>query len=184
MKHVNNKGFSLIELMIVVAIIGILATVAIPNFQKFQGKAKQSEAKSQLGGLYMSQKAFSAEYSFYPGQFGVMGFVPQGQLNYRILSFDNTGAVVGGVIARTNLPGTMDVPACISTAAGACTPAAFGGTLPVWTETPTAAASSTAATGSDPAFKATAGAAFTGIAVQDEWSIDENNLLVNTKYGI
>ena len=47
------KGFTLIELMIVVAIIGIMAAIAIPNFLNYMCKAKQSEAK---GGL--------AEYRF------------------------------------------------------------------------------------------------------------------------
>ncbi len=36
----NNKGFSLVELMVVVAIIGVLSAVAVPQFQKFQRKAK------------------------------------------------------------------------------------------------------------------------------------------------
>ncbi|WP_414645174.1 type IV pilin protein, partial [Candidatus Deferrimicrobium sp.] len=48
----GKKGFTLIELMIVVAIIGILAAIAIPNFLRFQAKSKQSEAKTNLGGIF------------------------------------------------------------------------------------------------------------------------------------
>ena len=57
----NEKGFTLIELMIVVAIIGILAAVAIPNFLKYQAKSMQSEARVLLSGIYTSQIAYFAE---------------------------------------------------------------------------------------------------------------------------
>ena len=57
----SKKGFTLIELMIVVAIIGILAAIAIPNFLRFQAKSKQSEAKTNLGGIFTAQTSWFAE---------------------------------------------------------------------------------------------------------------------------
>jgi type IV pilus assembly protein PilA len=54
LKH--QKGFTLVELMVVVAIIGLLSAVAVPNFKKYQAKAKISEAKLQLSALYTAQR--------------------------------------------------------------------------------------------------------------------------------
>ena len=64
----NKKGFTLIELMIVVAIIGILAAIAIPDFLKFQARAKQSEAKTNLGAIFTTQVAYFGEYNTYGGR--------------------------------------------------------------------------------------------------------------------
>jgi type IV pilus assembly protein PilA len=58
---VLQRGFTLVELMIVVAIIGILAAIAIPNFSKFQARAKQSEAKANLKGIYTAKHAAYGE---------------------------------------------------------------------------------------------------------------------------
>ncbi len=44
----SENGFTLVELMVVVAIIGLLSAVAIPNFQKYQARSKTSEAKLQF----------------------------------------------------------------------------------------------------------------------------------------
>ena len=74
----NNKGFSLIELMVVVGIIGILAAVAVPNLLKFQAKAKQSNAKTELSALYGLEKAFQVEYSIFTGNLKALGFAPDG----------------------------------------------------------------------------------------------------------
>ncbi len=72
------KGFTLIELMIVVAIIGILAAIAIPNFVKFQCRSKQSEAKGNLKALYVANEAYRGEYDTYLTDQTLIGFVPKG----------------------------------------------------------------------------------------------------------
>jgi len=58
-KMKNRKGFTLIELMIVVAIIGILAALAIPNFLTYQARARQTESQTNLGGINTAQIAYS-----------------------------------------------------------------------------------------------------------------------------
>ena len=70
----NEKGFSLVELMVVVAIIGILAAIAIPNYQKFQRKAQQVEAKTMMSGLYANQITFLNEWNYLSASFKQIGF--------------------------------------------------------------------------------------------------------------
>ena len=55
-----RKGFTLIELMIVVAIIGVLAAIAIPNFVRYQLRSKTSEARTNLGGIRTAQTSFQS----------------------------------------------------------------------------------------------------------------------------
>lgn len=65
MKKLNQNGFTLIELMIVVVIIGILAAIAIPQFLKYQLKSKTSESSRNLGAIRTNQEAFYAKWNSY-----------------------------------------------------------------------------------------------------------------------
>ena len=67
-------GFSLLELMVVVAILGILATVAVPRFNIFRSRARQSEAKSNLGIIFTLQESFAIDHEkYYDGKSATWG---------------------------------------------------------------------------------------------------------------
>lgn len=105
----NNKGFSLIELMVVVAIIAILSTIAIPSYQVFQAKSRQKEGFALLGGYFQAAQAARTEYNFFPGDFVGTGFAPVGSLGYRLVVTDNAQVLPYGQIQDA---------ACVTTAAG------------------------------------------------------------------
>ncbi len=99
----NRRGFSLTELMIVVAIIGILAVIAIPNFLKYQARAKQSEAKNNLVAIHTSELAYFAEKNAYVDDFNAIGFAVMGssRLYYYELGSSNFGTLPSGCTAST-----------------------------------------------------------------------------------
>jgi len=61
----TDRGFSLIELMIVVAIMAILAAIAIPAFMRFAMKSKAAEAVSNLSAIVAAQETYKVENSVY-----------------------------------------------------------------------------------------------------------------------
>lgn len=130
LKH--KKGFTLIEMMIVVAIIALLATIAIPNYVGFRKKAMTAEAKSNLGTLRTLEEAYAADNQTYlvcaawpaaiptpaaPGAWGdgnpnfnALGFELKGNLRYQydVLAADAT-------TFTATAQGNLDTDAAVST---------------------------------------------------------------------
>lgn len=90
----SSKGFSLIELMVVVAVVSVLAAVGIPPYSSFTFKARQVEARVSLSGIYTAQKAFHFQFGAYHSSFQAVGFEPVGNVHYNI-GFGSAGTVAG-----------------------------------------------------------------------------------------
>jgi type IV pilus assembly protein PilA len=178
MKKVSNqKGFSLIELMVVVAIIGILATVADPQVNKFMAKARQSEAKTNLGTLFTTEKALFAEYNTHYGSFSVLGYGPQGALKYNI-GFDTLGAVTAANLTAAGYPVAAPNATLFNAAVWcpAALPAGGGGSC---TFNPAAIAIPAAADVQQATFLAIAIGNVDSDTNQDEWRIDHLKVVTN-----
>ncbi|WP_374035288.1 type IV pilin protein [Bdellovibrio bacteriovorus] len=195
-KRKSQSGFSLVELMVVVAIIGILASIAIPSINKYMAKARQSEAKTNLSSLYTAEKAFFAEYNIYDSRFGAVAYTPEGQLRYNI---GFTGGVQAGPAnGYTTAPantaiaaagycgaaGAINANGCamMNGATGAAPPAIQATMCPVGGSAAVAGCTTNAAGN----FRAGAGARIqsTSAATDDYWTIDDSKVLRNSQNGI
>nr|BDT26661.1 type II secretion system GspH family protein [Bacteriovorax sp. HI3] len=174
----NPNGFTLVELMVVVAIIGILSAIAVPNFKKYQAKSKQSEAKIQLAAVYSTEVGAQADYDTFGTCIGEIGYEkpPKG---YYIVGFQGSDA---GSLAQINARAGSTIcsaaaaqyavdPTNKLTASGVATAAADL----------TAFVSATATT----AFLAGAAGNISGSGAntKDRWTINEAKSLVNAQIG-
>jgi len=165
----SQAGFSLIELMIVVAIIGILASIAVPNFQKFQRRAKQSEGKGMLATIYTAEKSFQGEWNTYVACLADVGVVAEGKGYYR-----------SGFAAQTT-----------KTAPGSSIPVAGCGAGVNNAYVQPVAAAGVVFAGPPAGTDVTSTVAFLagtqgvlGGAVNDQWTIDQNKAVTNTVSGL
>ena len=169
----KQEGFTLIELMIVVAIIGLLAAIAIPNFVAYQAKSRQSEAKVNLGAIFTSATAFAAEQStptYVPGPtLDPIGWSPSGQPRYTYFyATGAVGAATAGAATAFTLPSSVVAPTT-------CNAAPTTGN----------AVAASASVGTTPAgFTAGAQGNVDSDATCDEWFINDQRMLSNPKNDV
>ena len=171
----GKKGFTLIELMIVVAIIGILAAIAIPNFLKFQAKSKQSEAKSNLGAIYTGEISYFGETNKY-GDFNFINWSPSGTPRYHYVCGTWNGASNTDNTNRGDTLSTLAEPSWTgnNNAAIDNNNALITGAL-----TPTVV---DAAGGTPAYFRAGAGGAISNAGIRDVWVIMEDGSTSSGKF--
>lgn len=76
------KSFTVIELMVVVAIIAFLATIALPRYFNYYAKAKQAEVSINLASLHTAEEIYKAEHGTYTENLKELGWKPQGNFQY------------------------------------------------------------------------------------------------------
>ncbi len=179
LRKFSMAGFTLVELMVVVAIIGILSAVAIPNFKTYQAKAKTSEAKLQLASIYSAEIAFMGDADSYASCLLGMGYnpVPEKANRFYTTGFDTVDAV-----ARAPA-GFINGIACVNAAAADGVTYFLGGKK-VKNHTAAVAdiAPSTAVPATGDTFLAAAGGQI-GDGVVDVWTITNTKLLTHTTTG-
>ena len=179
-RRFNIKAFSMIELMVVVAIIGVLAAIGIPEYSKFQAKARQSEAKLSLAALFTAEESFRQHWNSFSVDLVNVGFAVQGTRLRYVSGFVSGSACVGYPTAGgepvevTTLARTWSDGSSVNTS---------GATWALGTQTkPTAAGStcsSSAFIGVAYGTPATSGID-PGATAGDTWTIDEKKSLRNT----
>ena len=177
-KNTANKGFTLIELMIVISIIGVLAALAIANYSAYEAKARQGEAKIALAAIFASERSFKGEFGSYIEDLKAIGYEPEGLKRHYTLGWKTVtnAAVVTGYTGGVGTPyfEYVNIPAAWGVDAGGvvrCDNATALGGLN----------DSTAAAGANPqAFQVKARGVLRPGVPCDEWEMNEDKFLRNT----
>jgi type IV pilus assembly protein PilA len=105
----SKRGFTLIELMIVVAIVGVLAAIAIPAYQDYVKRARMSEVLGIFDALATGANEYHSAVGFFPSQsYGAnnLAFFSE---EYATFSLHNTGDKNYGIFIAANFKPTLDL---------------------------------------------------------------------------
>jgi prepilin-type N-terminal cleavage/methylation domain-containing protein len=183
----NSSGFTLVELMVVVSITGILASIALSNYHNFVARSRQTEAKLILSGAYVAEMSFFGDQTSFTTCLPVTGFDRTGDRLFYSVGFAASPAACG-------VDGLVDCHSAQFNPPTPCPQGAFpaGGYYPATQagsgspmDRPTFNASVVNSITTQ-AFRISAVGRIsaTGPAVIDAWSINETKRLVNDRIGL
>ncbi len=132
-----QQGFTLIELMIVVAIIGILAAIAIPAYQDYTARAQMSEAMTLMGGAKTAYAEYRMQNGSAPTSNTVAGLALAASITGKYVASVDVAGTGGGIVATMKAAGSVAPP--IGGATLTMTPTFPGGAVK-WTCSSSAAA--------------------------------------------
>lgn len=99
-RSASRAGFTLVELLIVVAIIGVLATMGVPAYKRMVERAKTKEAQVALGGIYTANIAFQSEYGAFGSNLAGIGFDFEGSGANYLVGFADAACQGAGVMPQ------------------------------------------------------------------------------------
>ncbi len=109
----NQKGFTLIELMIVIAIIGILAAIAIPNFVSYRQRSYNSAAQTDLKNAMTTQEAYFVDNSTYADSLAKLtdaGYVQTSGVTFSVGATSATGYTMSAYHGSGNVSWSVQGP--------------------------------------------------------------------------
>jgi type IV pilus assembly protein PilA len=189
MKQRFSSGFTLIEMLVAVAIMVLLAGLAVPNYRKFSARSRQQEARGSLSAVYTAERTFYTEQSTFSACLRYIGYNPVELSRSYAVGFP---AYTGSA----NLCGTSGTQSCLAYAfdySGVADPSsicsspgdtAFAETIRA---NPQAALISVPTAGTAPTkftFTASAMGNVSPDLKTDQWTINESKIMINTVNGI